>query len=163
MPPILSDQYQLIRDTRQTLFSFLETIAAADLHRPVAGFGSGSIIETHIHVADCYLFWLGKFALQQSEFTFATDEACERANVADVRARFDRVDTVVDMFMNTFDGRWDDTVQNYVRWQAEPLTVTPLWLLTHTETHEFHHKGQIVSMARQLGYVPPDTDLTVGK
>ena len=32
----------------------------------------------------------------------------------------------------------------------EPLSTTPLWLLTHTETHEFHHKGQIVSMARHL-------------
>ncbi len=41
----------------------------------------------------------------------------------------------------------------------EPLSITPLWLLTHTETHEFHHKGQIVSMARHLGYTPPNTIL----
>ena len=34
----------------------------------------------------------------------------------------------------------------------EPWSITPLWLLTHTETHEFHHKGQIVSVARHLGY-----------
>jgi uncharacterized damage-inducible protein DinB len=27
-------------------------------------------------------------------------------------------------------------------------------------THEFHHKGQIVLMARVLGYFPPDTDVS---
>jgi uncharacterized damage-inducible protein DinB len=26
-------------------------------------------------------------------------------------------------------------------------------------THEFHHKGQIVKIGRQLGYNPPETDL----
>ena len=41
----------------------------------------------------------------------------------------------------------------------EPWSTTRIWLLTHTETHEFHHKGQIASMARHLGYVPPNTDL----
>ncbi|MFP3360862.1 DinB family protein, partial [Planococcus sp. SIMBA_143] len=33
------------------------------------------------------------------------------------------------------------------------------WLYTHTATHEFHHKGQIVKIGRKLGYIPPDTDL----
>ena len=50
-------------------------------------------------------------------------------------------------------------IANEVKWQEKPWSTTPLWLLTHTETHEFHHKGQIVAMARHLGYNPPDTDL----
>lgn len=26
-------------------------------------------------------------------------------------------------------------------------------------THEFHHKGQIVAMIREMGYIPPNTDI----
>ncbi|MCU5378655.1 hypothetical protein OCA08_16075 [Bacillus cereus] len=106
---ILKEQYNLISSTRETLFSFLEEIPLEKLHSTVPNFGSGSIIKTHIHVADCYRYWLGSFAFKQKK---------------------------------------------------EPWSTTPLWLLTHTETHEFHHKGQIVSMARHLGYNPPDTDLS---
>nr|WP_242021046.1 DinB family protein [Cytobacillus oceanisediminis] len=29
----------------------------------------------------------------------------------------------------------------------------------HTVTHEYHHKGQIMAMSRQLGYEPPNTDV----
>ncbi|RZK68975.1 MAG: hypothetical protein EOO92_22520, partial [Pedobacter sp.] len=36
-------------------------------------------------------------------------------------------------------------------------TVTSLF--THVITHEFHHKGQIMSMMRLIGYIPPDADI----
>ncbi|MFI5159066.1 MAG: DinB family protein [Sphingobacteriales bacterium] len=39
------------------------------------------------------------------------------------------------------------------------LTRSPFELFTHVTTHEFHHKGQVVSMSRQLGYTPVDTDV----
>ena len=32
-------------------------------------------------------------------------------------------------------------------------------LLMHVITHEFHQKGQLVAMARQMGYEPPNTDV----
>ena len=37
---------------------------------------------------------------------------------------------------------------------------TPAFVLHHVLTHAFHHKGQIVSMCRTLGYPAPDTDLS---
>jgi uncharacterized damage-inducible protein DinB len=36
---------------------------------------------------------------------------------------------------------------------------TPALVLHHVLTHAFHHKGQIVSMCRRLGYPVSDTDL----
>jgi uncharacterized damage-inducible protein DinB len=36
---------------------------------------------------------------------------------------------------------------------------SPAFILLHVITHAFHHKGQIVSMLRILGYPAPDTDL----
>lgn len=37
--------------------------------------------------------------------------------------------------------------------------MTPRKLFMHTVTHEYHHKGQIMAMDRQLGYEPPNTDV----
>ncbi|MBV7509765.1 DinB family protein [Bacillus sp. sid0103] len=159
MKDVLKQQYSFIRSTRQTLFAFLEGIPLQKLHKTVPNFGNASIIRTHIHVADCYLGWLGKFALKQNDFSFATVYDIEHSDVKKVRNRFELVDEVVQQFLDEFNSRWFDNIANQVKWQKEPWSTTPLWLLTHTETHEFHHKGQIVSMARHLGYNPPDTDL----
>ncbi|WP_067624279.1 DinB family protein [Alicyclobacillus acidiphilus] len=159
---VFKQQYTLIRSTREVLFEFLEQIPVQDLHANVPGFGTGSIIKTHIHVADCYRYWLGSFAAGQkrADFSFATDSEIERADVQQVRDRFELANDAVDRFLDTFSSRLLEPITNEVKWQKEWST-TPLWLLTHTETHEFHHKGQIVSMARHLGYEPPDTDLQI--
>ncbi len=39
------------------------------------------------------------------------------------------------------------------------IIANPLKLFTHVITHEFHHKGQILSLSRHLGYVRVDTDI----
>jgi uncharacterized damage-inducible protein DinB len=159
MQDVLKQQYDFIRSTRQTLFAFLDGIPLQKLHKTVPNFGNSSIIKTHIHVADCYMGWLGKFGLKQNDCSFATDYDIEHSDIIMVRDRFELVDEVVQQFLFEFNFRWFEKIANQVKWQEEPWSTTPLWLLTHTETHEFHHKGQIVSMARQLGYNPPDTDL----
>lgn len=38
-------------------------------------------------------------------------------------------------------------------------SIQPLKLFTHVITHEYHHKGQILSLSRHLGYIPADTDI----
>lgn len=161
MLDVLKQQYGFIRSTREILFAFLEQIPLQELQTEVPGFGSGGIIKTHIHVADCYRYWLGSFALGQkrSDFSFATAYDIEHGDVQQVRDRFAVADEVVNQFLDTFNSRWSENIANEVKWQDKPWSTTPLWLLTHTETHEFHHKGQIVSMTRHLGYDPPNTDL----
>lgn len=83
----------------------------------------------------------------------------EHGDIQQLRHRFMLADEAVDRFLDTFDSRWFDNISNEVKWQDTPWSTTPLWRLTHTETHEFHHKGQIVSMARHLGYEPPNADV----
>ncbi|MNY72090.1 DinB family protein [compost metagenome] len=38
-------------------------------------------------------------------------------------------------------------------------TAEPFKLFSHVITHEYHHKGQILSLSRHLGYTPVDTDI----
>ncbi|KAA0546928.1 damage-inducible protein DinB [Bacillus sp. BGMRC 2118] len=154
-------QYDYIRKTRGVLLSFLEQLPRHILHEAVSNFGNGSIINTHIHVADCYQYWLGTFGLRIEGLNFATPQEIDHADVNWVRERFEQVDLIADTFIEAYCTDWTMNLSGSVNWQTEPWTTTPLWLLTHAETHEFHHKGQIVTMARHLGFEPPDTDLAV--
>ncbi|MFB5189294.1 DinB family protein [Alicyclobacillus fastidiosus] len=161
MSEILEQQYEYIRRTRELLLSFLEEIPVQKLHETVPGFGHGCILRTHIHVIDCYRRWLGSFAFHErwADFRDTADDDIKHYDVKKVRDRFKEVDDIVQKFFHEFHDRWLESIENEVGWMDQALSVTPLFLLTHTETHEFHHKGQIVSMARHLGYTPPITDL----
>lgn len=156
----LQQQYVWIKSARQHLFAFLEEIPPPLLHQQIPAFGRGSIIRTHIHAADSYRLWLGSFALRRPphEHRDTTNEEIERANVHAVRKLYAEVDDTVQRFLDNCSDHWLEPIVHPVAWQDEPHKASPLLLFTHTITHEFHHKGQILSMARQLGYPPPADD-----
>ncbi|MFD1038385.1 DinB family protein [Virgibacillus byunsanensis] len=79
--------------------------------------------------------------------------------MTDMRDVFKETDNLVQEFLQEYAGQWYLAISSTVSWQEKPIDFTILWLFTHTITHEFHHKGQIVKMGRLLGYNPPDTDL----
>ena len=79
-------------------------------------------------------------------------------NVEEMREVFKRRDAMVYEFLDEFKSHWDHTIQVSFK-NGDSAQFTILWLFTHTITHEFHHKGQIVKLGRQFGYIPPDTDL----
>lgn len=159
MLEVLQQQYDWIKSARKNLFAFLEEIPSHILHQIVPNFGNGTIIRTHIHVADSYRFWLGSFAFKKlSEHRETTVHEIERADVKYVCDRFTEVDEIAQRFLNAYCDRWFEPIEQGNEWQGYPRTPTPLLLLTHVETHEFHHKGQIVSMANHLGYPSPADD-----
>ncbi len=104
-------------------FRFLEEIPLEKLHSTVPNFGNGSIIKTHIHVADCYRYWLGSFAFKQkrADFSFASDDEIEHADVEKVRARFKLVDKTVQRFLEEYNDRWLENIANEVKWQKRAL------------------------------------------
>lgn len=148
-------QYDWIQRTRETLFHYCETLSPTDYVKDLETFGGDSIRSLHAHVADCYRVWLGSRALGKSLPKIKPESV---NNVQEMREIFRRTDDLVHEFLNEFKGKWDHTIQ--VSFQSGGSgEFTALWLFTHTITHEFHHKGQIVKIGRQLGYIPPDTDL----
>jgi len=150
-------QYKHVRTVRQHLFGFMEEMPLEKLHEKITGFGIGKIIVAHIHVADCYRRWIDSFAFQQklADFSNTSTDVIENADVKKVREIFDSVDEIVERFFEEYQSRWLEEIENEVEWSSKPYRTTPLFLISHVVTHEFHHKGQIVSMARHLGYNPP--------
>lgn len=119
-------------------------------------FGGRSICSLKIHVANTYKYWLGHFTgIEMSDLT--KSESC--SNVEEVRALFTETNVLVKAFLDEVDGNFNEAIHRKVPLRDFELALTPLQLFTQVITHEFHHKGQILSMSRQLGYKPIDTDI----
>jgi uncharacterized damage-inducible protein DinB len=151
---VFKSQYEMIQRTRESLFRFCETLSPTDYVKEIETLGGVSIRSLHAHVADCYRVWLGNRALGKS-LPKITPESVD--NVQNMREIFKNTDELVYEFLNDFKMKWDPSIP--ASWQSESVELTELWLFSHTITHEFHHRGQIVKMGRQLGYIPPKMNL----
>jgi uncharacterized damage-inducible protein DinB len=153
---LLRQQYKLMQNARAVLFSYGDTFSLSHFTEELATFGGSSIRHLLVHTANTYQFWLGNFA-QQKELPFV--KPLFVSNINEVRRVFKEVNTLTEEFLVHFADRWQEPVTGVIPWRKQTIETTPLTLFSHVITHESHHKGQIVSMSRQLGYTPPDTDL----
>lgn len=155
MNPVVQ-QYEWVRQTREALFEYCESLQQTDYVKEVAAFGWGSVRNIQIHVADCYRHWLLGFARGQ-RIEDSPTHAYESA--AHTRELFRAVDGIVHDFLADHESAMERPISGRVGQDGAPTELSPLWLISHTMTHEFHHKGQLVTLTRHLGYTPPDTDL----
>ncbi|RYU91377.1 hypothetical protein EWM62_05400 [Mucilaginibacter terrigena] len=151
----LLHQYQLVLSSREALFNYCETIKIGHLLTPLPSFNNESIISQMMHVANCYLFWLAKSVMKQHRPYFKHED---HRDLATVRKAYKQVDLIMNDFLQSFKESLEQ--QMFItRPDGSTLTRSPFEIFTHAITHEFHHKGQVVNMSRQLGYTPVDTDV----
>lgn len=149
------DQYEFVRDSRKALFNYCKTISGEHFLSSVSSFGrGGSIRNLLVHIANTYQFWIGKHCLKK-EVVFTQDDSM--ATINDVILLFEGVDTIMSDFLRSMEEGKDRIISYEIN--GERNNTTPLKLFSHVITHEFHHKGQILSISRQLGYIPVDTDI----
>ena len=150
--------YGWTRRTREQLLAFLETLPPEVYTREHADFALGSIRNIHAHVAFAYLVWVGVVGLGLERA--ALELPPER--IPDARAmreRFASVDAILETALERFQNPDVAFERDY---KGNRLKLTERWLLLRPITHEFHHKGQLLALARVLGHPLPDdmgTDL----
>ncbi|WP_375434493.1 DinB family protein [uncultured Hymenobacter sp.] len=156
MVGLLLAQYALVQSARAALLDYCATLTPTDFTAPVPAFNNSSLRDLLVHVANAYQHWLGVVAQGQPRSSF---DPIATPGVEAVRQLFQEVDQLVVVYCTQVGEQWQAATQFVVPSRPEPLTLTPLALFTHALTHEFHHKGQLLSMSRQLGYTPIDTDV----
>ena len=152
----LRDLYSWVQAARERVFAWAESLPAGVYTQERRDFAYGSLRNVQAHIADCYLMWVGTRGLQQPGKRL---DASAVPNVAAMRRVYDEVDNVLEQAFAQF--TQPDEFSD-VQFHDEVLRVTQRWLVMHPITHEFHHKGQMLTMGRILGwpYPPgPDTDL----
>ncbi|GAB2792166.1 DinB family protein [Rhabdobacter roseus] len=149
-----AQQYEWVQESRQVLLDYCGTLAPADFVQENSTFGRGSIRNLLVHVANVYEFWIGKHGLKK-DLAFTPYEAV--TTMADVTLVYASVDALVSEFLRYL----DEQAVTEISFDRDGSThwVPPLKLFTHVVTHEFHHKGQVLSLSRHLGYLPVDTDV----
>ncbi|MEH3112054.1 DinB family protein [Pedobacter terrae] len=151
---MLKQQYDFILSSRNTLLNYIGGISENDFLTDNSSFGRGSIRNLLVHICQTYCAWIGERALgiEQEFLPFERYQTLQ-----DCQTYFKQVDEYIGLFTEKFKGK--ELQEMVLNRNDAILTVNPLQLFTHVATHEFHHKGQIMSLSRHLGYTPVDADI----
>jgi uncharacterized damage-inducible protein DinB len=154
MIQVLQQQYALVQCTRSIVFDFLADQMSDRLNTPVPAFDNKTIRDLLEHTAFCYYNWLACFAMQKPPLAGQNNTTVDH-----IQRLYIVVDDTVAIFLQTFHHKMESPIAG-IHDAMGLLSATPLQVFTHVLTHEFHHKGQVMSMCRLLGYPPPDTDVS---
>jgi uncharacterized damage-inducible protein DinB len=150
----LNCQYNFVQSSRQVLLEYCERISQKDFMAENSSFGRGSIRNLLVHIGNTYEFWIGRHALNL-EVDFTPYNTIE--DVLQAKDYFLTIDSLIARFIDVYSGNHLEGLIFEINNQK--VSASPLKLFTHVITHEFHHKGQVLSLSRHLGYIPIDTDI----
>jgi uncharacterized damage-inducible protein DinB len=121
----------------------------------VTGFGSANVRDQLVHILSVEGAWLSRAQgipatrLIASDYMTVDDVVLAKQRVkADTAAYLARVD----------DAQLNTVIKTLPRDWSGPAR-SPGFIMHHVITHAFHHKGQVATMFRLLGYPIGDTDL----
>ena len=147
--------YQFNAWANRRIFAALAVLPAEQYLRDLKS-SHGGIHGTLCHIVWAEQLWLTRWLGQQKP---AVAQGRDLASLADVRARWDAVEAERAAFLG---GLTEAKL-------AETLTIQPTTggayvhsyrqTLQHTVDHSSYHRGQLITMLRQLGVQPPSTGL----
>jgi len=108
-----------------------------------------------LHIANTYIAWAGNFALGDATAYYDQDAIVNHLQLQKI---FENVDELMFRFSDYFSNQPEATVKGF-KWPEKYIETNAFGIFTHVISHEFHHKGQAMTMARLLGHIPPDTDI----
>jgi uncharacterized damage-inducible protein DinB len=155
MIDVLKKQYALLQGSREVVLNFIETQVGENLNTPVPAYDNSTARYLLVHTANAYFQWLERFALN-NPLDLLNDQDFTTVDL--IRELYLQVDYTMAIFLEAFEGKMEITLNSTLS-RNRQVSASPLQLFTHVFTHEFHHKGQIMSMCRLLGHIPPDTDV----
>jgi uncharacterized damage-inducible protein DinB len=156
MDHLLLSQYEGVKCARQALFSYCVSMNQSDLFEKIAAFNNNCIVDLLVHNANTYISWLKNFGMDAALPFYETEDM---KYLNDIKLLFEKVDLIVGDFLQKYKDDYEQLLTKEIKRKGITVTLTPLQLFTHVITHEFHHKGQMLTMSRLLGYTPADTDV----
>ena len=151
---LLKTQYEYIKQSRAVLLDYCAKLSDEEFSTQNSSFGRGSVSNLLTHTGNTYLFWIGEICMGKN-MVYLDYEYIK--NMQDIYHHFSTVDALLASFLN------DETIYfNAIKQYTiggVPGSAPILRIITHAFTHEFHHKGQVLSLTRHLGHIPIDTDI----
>lgn len=140
--------------TQRSLTGFLDhlaTLPPEDPGRTIEAFGEGSIAERVAHVIGAERYWVG---VLRGEILVDEDPA-DAATVDALRAFRDRVAAATIAWLEAATEEELNTARPMRTWRGEERLLVPARVILRTQTHAWHHLGQVAVMCRLLGRPAP--------
>jgi uncharacterized damage-inducible protein DinB len=118
-----------------------------------AGVSFGSMLGTMSHILRSQRRWLARLTGQM------LPEHAEFPDLDSLAAGWSETAAQLEFFLASLT---EDQLAADITWldSEGPVYTRPLWQpVCHMVNHSTYHRGQVVSLMRQLGYQPPETDL----
>jgi len=140
----------------RTMLGAVRPVSPEHLTRE-AGVSFGSLLGTMGHALSSQKVWLSRFLGQQLERRPTRDDYPDLPSWIQ---GWEETASQIEAFLA---GLTDDQLAATIAWtdfSGVPHS-RPLWqVLLHLVNHSTYHRGQVVSLLRQMGYPPPGTDLS---
>lgn len=103
-------------------------------------------------MAFAYLVWVDVVGLNldRAKLELAPEKI---PNTTAMRERFKTVDALLEEALQQFD-QPDEMFEHHR--SGDVLKLTQRWVVVRPITHEFHHKGQLLALARLIGHPLPE-------
>lgn len=155
MKHLLSSQYELVKDSRSALLDYCATLKTEHFIQEVENFGRGGSIRSLLaHVGNSSQHWIAVHCLKESPPRITANSV---NNIEECRQLFRFIDELFERLIDTFRDDYHREIISTIG--DRTFTASPFKVFTHAITHEYHHKGQMLTISRHLGYTPVDTDV----
>jgi uncharacterized damage-inducible protein DinB len=137
----------------QIFFDALGRLPAEQYGRDMQS-SHGGIQGTLAHLVGAEKGWLSRWRQQPGEAAGLR----QLTSLTDLRAHWESVGTEMSRFLDSLDDR---KLQDTLTTQSMSglVTVTYGQMIQHVVDHSSYHRGQIVTMLRQLGVTPPSAGM----
>ncbi|HET7293138.1 MAG TPA: DinB family protein [Vicinamibacteria bacterium] len=135
-------------------------LAAEDFTRSL-GTSHDSVSGTLVHILAAKCFWLRLWRGESIEEVLRRDAEWEQARFADLtalEARWSVEDRDLQVFLEGLTDAQLKTRMAYQLDQGQPREFSLAHMMQHVVNHSSYHRGQVITLLRQLGQTPPATD-----
>jgi len=133
----------------------LEAVEEEDLHRE-AGASFNSVLGTMAHILGAERLWLSRFV---GDPLGALPGLEDYPDLVALQGGFEDFRPQAEFFLASLTETMLAGDLHYTNTQGAEHSLTLWQALTHLSHHSSYHRGQVITLLRQMGYEPPSTDL----
>ncbi len=149
--------YAFNRWATNCLVGAARLLSPADLTRDI-GTSHGSVRGTLVHMLWAEWIWLQRWRGESPKRVFAQDQF---PDVDAIESRWRDVEREQQDFITALTDDHLHIRLSYENLQGEHWEYSLAHMMLHVVNHSSYHRGQVVTLLRQLGQTPPATDFLV--
>ncbi len=150
----ISELFEYNQWAKRRLLDSLETMRPEDFEKDLYS-SHGGIRGTLLHMVNAENIWASRLTGE----SFSPLVESETKTVDDIKNKWDEIDRKLSGILTQATDEYLQSSFEYQDSKGNRYSQPRVWTFEQLFNHFTYHRGQIVTMQRQLGYKPVNTDL----